>query len=100
LRLFLNRQPEEFLDGMSDSVARAQIIGALQSLAGETYSGAICRSADFAGGRYTFVGTRDEWKITFHIVEEPEPILSVVTIKKRRTWSWALEFYPKRDCNE
>jgi hypothetical protein len=100
LRLHLSPEAESFLAGMDDHIARAQIRAVLQALASLTYTGTVCISKDYPGGSYAFVGVGDRWKITFHVVDAPEPVLSVVTIKKRRTLPWALEFYPKRDCNE
>ena len=44
-----------------------------------------------------FAGAEDKWKLTYHVVEMEEPVTSVVTITKRRTSRWALNFFPDKD---
>jgi hypothetical protein len=42
-------------------------------------------SDDSLGGRFTFAGSHDKWKLSFHLIQMEELVASVVTIGKRRT---------------
>jgi hypothetical protein len=97
LKLVLAKEPRQLLDSLPETVGKAQILRVLRALADEHETVASWPTGDYTGGRFTVAGTDDEWKITFHLVEMDETVVSVVAIKKRRTLPWALRFYPKKD---
>jgi hypothetical protein len=96
VKVSLSSQAAGFLDSMPEGIDKAQILGMLERLGLGNGVFEECGSADYPGGRYILAGTTGQWKITYHVVRMAEPIISVVTIKKRRTLPWALDFRPKR----
>ncbi|MGH7838458.1 MAG: hypothetical protein ACREQC_11640, partial [Candidatus Binataceae bacterium] len=86
------------LKSLPEGIEKAHIRGVLKRLASDIESLKPCPSGDFKGGFYVFAGPKDKWKITYQILELEEPVVNVVTIKKRITLPWALAFYPKDDC--
>jgi hypothetical protein len=97
LRVWLSTGARRLLDSLPDGIDKAQIRGALRLLEDDYDSVRSWPSEDSPGGHFTFAGSEDKWKLTYHIVEMEEPVLSVVTIANRRTRRWAWEFYPKKD---
>lgn len=97
MKVLLAKEPRRFIESLPEGIDKAQILGALQQLAGEYDSVESWPTGDYQGGRYAVAGTGDQWKITYHLVEMDEPVVSVVSIKKRRTIHWGLRFYPKKD---
>jgi hypothetical protein len=94
VKVILSGEATKAFDGMPEGIDKAQIRWVLDRLGrGEE----LPESRDAEGaGKYVLAGTRQEWKVTYHIIELEEPIVSVVTIKKRRTIPWGLDFRPKR----
>lgn len=94
MKVILSPEAAGTFDSMPEGLDKAQIRGILERLGrGEP----LPESLEAEGaGRYALAGVKQEWKITYHRVELEEPVISVVTIKKRRTIPWALDFRPKR----
>jgi hypothetical protein len=97
LRVWLSRGAQQVLDSLPDGMDKAQIRGVLRQLEEQDDSLRTWPVDDSSGGRFTFAGSEDKWKITYHVVEMEEPVTSVVTITKRRTSRWALNFFPDKD---
>ncbi len=97
MRVWLSRGAQQVLDSLPDGLDKAQIRGVLRQLEEEDESLQSRPVDDSSGGRFTFAGAEDKWKLTYHVVEMEEPVTSVVTITKRRTSRWALRFFPDKD---
>ncbi len=99
MRLSLSEPARKALEALPEGLEKAQLRGTLKRLAENDAADPHCSSPEVPGGRFFFAGAKDEWKITYRVVEiEDEEVISVVTIKKRRTLPWAIEFFPKGDC--
>lgn len=98
MRVIESSEASKTLKSLADGVEKAQIRGVLRRLADDIASLHPCPSGDFKGGFYVFAGNKDQWKITYQILELEEPVVNVVSIKKRITIPWALAFFPKDDC--
>lgn len=96
MKVSLSAQAAKFLDSMPVGIDKAQILGMLDRLGQDDGTLEEYGSPDYPGGMYVLAGTKGQWKITYHVVRMAEPVISVVTIKKRRTLPWALDFPPKR----
>ncbi len=97
MRVWLSNGARQFLDSLPEGIAKAQIRGVLRQLEEDYESVRIWPSDDSSGGRFTFAGSNDKWKLTFHLVQMEELVVSVVTIGKRRTSKWVWESYPAKD---
>ncbi len=97
MKVWLSKAAQQLLDSLPDGLDKAQIRGVIRQLESEDELLETRPSGDFPGGRYTFAGADDKRKLTYHVVAMEEPVLSVVTITKRRTSRWALRFYPNKD---
>ena len=97
MRVVLDKESRLLLESMPEGIDKAQIRGVLRELASDYDAVKSWPAGDYPGGRYSVAGSGDKWKITYHLVEMEEPVVSVVSIKKRRTIPWALQFYPKKD---
>lgn len=97
MRVTLTARARAEYEAISGEIDKAQVLGLLRQL-GEHYEKVPKFETDeYPGGRYAFAGDDDGWKVTFHKVELDETVVSVISIKPRRTVKWALRFYPKKD---
>ncbi len=86
------------LEALPEGLEKAQLRGALKRLAESDAGDPHCANPEAAGGRFFFAGPEGKWRITYHIVKiEDEDMIWVVTIKKRPTLHWTIEFFPKGD---
>lgn len=97
MRVTLTPRARAEYEAVAGDVDKAQVLGLLRRL-GERYDEVPKFETDeYSGGRYAFAGNGDGWKVTFHKVELDESVVSVISIKPRRTVKWALRFFPKKD---
>lgn len=100
MKVVLSRQARELLDSLPVDLDKAQIRGVLRRLAEEDETLESWDTPEFAGGRFSVAGPNDAWRISYHVVELDEPVISVVTIRKRRTIPFALRFYPRKNSDD
>lgn len=98
MRVIESSQASKTLKSLPEGIDKAHIRSVLRRLGNDIASLKPCPSGDFKGGFYVFAGSKDQWKITYQILELAEPVVNVVSIKKRITIPWALAFFPKDDC--
>lgn len=97
MRVIESSQASKTLKSLPEGIDKAHIRAVLRRLGNDIASLKPCPSGDFKSGFYVFAGAKDKWKITYQILELEEPVVNVVTIKKRITLPWALSFFPKDD---
>jgi hypothetical protein len=57
---------------LPERIDKAQIRGVLRQLEEDYESLRSWPSGDSAGGRFTFAGSHDKWKLTFHLIQMEE----------------------------
>jgi hypothetical protein len=100
VKLVPSKAARQSLDALRENLEKAQIHGVLRRLAEEDETLDRWEASGSEGVMYCLAGEGASWKITYHIVELDEPVISVVSIKKRRTTPFALRFYPRKNDDE
>ncbi len=97
MRVTLTPRARAEYEAIAGDLDKAQILGLLRQLEEHYERVPKFETDEYPDGRYAFAGEGDGWKVTFHQVELEETVVSVISIKRRRTVKWALRFYPKKD---